>query len=125
MDDRAMSEVFGIITAAHSGQAADESDGELDLLTRAREPTLQKPPLYKVVILNDDYTPMEFVVHVLQKFFAMGQEKATQIMLAIHTSGSAVCGIYARDIADTKVQEVNQYAQENEYPLLSKAETGD
>lgn len=115
---------LGAITAA-GGRPEDDDDGDLGVITRAAKPKLKKPPLYKVIILNDDYTPMEFVVHVLQKFFAMGQEKATQIMLAIHTSGSAVCGIYTRDIAETKVQEVNQYAMENEYPLLSRVEAGD
>lgn len=103
----------------------DESEGEVGFVTSTRKPALSKPPLYKVIMLNDDYTPMEFVVHVLQKFFVMGQEKANQIMLAIHTSGSAVCGIYARDVAETKAQEVNLYSKENEHPLLSRVEVGD
>ena len=81
--------------------------------------------MYKVIILNDDYTPMEFVVHVLERFFGMNREKATQIMLTIHTSGSAVVGIFPRDIAETKSEQVNQYAQENHHPLLSKIEMTD
>ncbi len=73
-------------------------------------------------MLNDDYTPMEFVVEVLQMFFAMGREQATQIMLAVHTQGRAVCGVFTRDIAETKAAQVNQYAQENQHPLLCEIE---
>ena len=73
-------------------------------------------------MINDDYTPMEFVVEVLQLFFAMGREKATQVMLAVHTQGKAVCGIYTRDIAETKAMQVNRYARENQHPLLCEIE---
>ena len=89
------------------------------------EPKLKKPPMYKVLLLNDDYTPMEFVVHVLQLFFAMDREKATRVMLAVHTQGSAVVGIFPRDIAEAKSEQINQYAQENEHPLLSRVEITD
>ena len=89
------------------------------------EPKLKKPPLYKVVMLNDDYTPMEFVVEVLQVFFGMSREKATQVMLAVHTTGKATCGIFPRDIAETKSAQVNQYAQENQHPLVSEIEAVD
>lgn len=78
--------------------------------------------MYKVILLNDDYTPMEFVVEVLQKFFMMDREKATQIMLAVHTNGKATCGIFTRDIAETKCAQVNQYAQECQHPLQSDVE---
>ena len=78
--------------------------------------------MYKVVMLNDDYTPMEFVVEVLQMFFSMDREKAQQIMLAVHTLGRATCGIFTRDVADTKSEQVNQYAQMSQYPLLSIVE---
>jgi ATP-dependent Clp protease adaptor protein ClpS len=81
--------------------------------------------MYKVLILNDDYTPMEFVVHVLETFFAMNREKATQVMLAVHTMGSAVCGIFPRDLAETKSEQVNEYARENEHPLMSTVEMTD
>lgn len=100
----------------------EEEEGDLGIAVLAEKPKLKKPSLYKVIILNDDYTPMEFVVHVLQKFFDMGFEKSTQIMLAIHTTGSAVCGVYAKDVAEAKVNQVNQYAQESQHPLLSQAE---
>ncbi len=89
------------------------------------KPKLKKPPMYKVILLNDDYTPMEFVVHVLETFFGMNREKATQVMLAVHTQGSAVVGIFPRDIAETKSEQINQYAQENQHPLVSRVEMTD
>lgn len=81
--------------------------------------------MYKVLLLNDDYTPMEFVVHVLEIFFGMPREKATQIMLAVHTQGAAVVGIFPKDIAETKSEQVNQYSQENQHPLVSTIEMTD
>ena len=78
---------------------------------------VKPPPLYRVVLLNDDYTPMEFVVQVLQKFFAMDHEQATRIMLKVHTEGVGVCGIYPRDIDNTKVEQVLQYARAHQHPL--------
>ena len=74
------------------------------------KPKLKKPRLFKVVLVNDDYTPMEFVIEVLEVFFKMNREQATQIMLAVHTEGKGVCGIYTRDIAETKAAQVNQYS---------------
>jgi len=81
-----------------------------DLAVQSAEPALAQPPLYKVVLHNDDYTPMEFVVEVLQGFFNMDSEKAVQVMLAVHTQGKATCGIFTRDIAETKSYQVNEYA---------------
>lgn len=92
------------------------------LLLEEKKPETKKPPLYRVVILNDDYTPMEFVVEVLEYFFGLNREKATQIMLAIHTQGKAAVGIFPKDIAETKSYLVNQYARDNEHPLLSDVE---
>ena len=89
------------------------------------KPKLKKPPMYKVILLNDDYTPMEFVIHVLEAFFGMNREKATQVMLAVHTQGSAVVGIFPRDIAETKSEQLNLYAQENQHPLVSRVEMTD
>ena len=80
------------------------------------------PPLYKVVMLNDDYTPMEFVVVTLEIFFKLDRESATRVMLQVHMQGKAVCGIYPRDIAETRATQVNQYARDNEHPLLCKVE---
>lgn len=99
-----------------------EEEHEGHLAVAPSRPQLKQPPMYKVVLLNDDFTPMEFVVEVLQKFFAMNREKATQIMLAVHTTGKATCGIYARDVAETKSAQVNQYAQDHQYPLVSEIE---
>ena len=86
------------------------------------KPKTKKPPLYKVLLLNDDYTPMEFVVEVLEVFFNKDRQTATHIMLTVHTQGKGVCGIYTRDIAETKAAQVNQYARKNEHPLLAEIE---
>jgi ATP-dependent Clp protease adaptor protein ClpS len=96
-----------------------------ELGTATSKPKLKRPPMYKVILLNDDYTPMEFVVHILELFFNMNREKATQVMLTVHTRGSAVVGIYPRDIAESKSHQVNEYARENHHPLLSKVEMTD
>ena len=105
----------------------DEGDADRDsgLATVTAKPELKRPPMYKVVLLNDDYTPMEFVVHILEKFFGMNREKATQIMLTVHTEGAATVGIFPRDIAETKSEQVNLYAQEHNHPLMSTIEMTD
>jgi ATP-dependent Clp protease adaptor protein ClpS len=88
-----------------------------DTLLEAQRSKLKPPPMYKVMLLNDDYTPMEFVVVVLQKFFGMSREKATQVMLKVHREGIGVCGVYPHDIASTKVQQVAAYARRHQHPL--------
>ncbi len=113
------------VTRASGDEDHPELDRDIGVVEAPAEPKLKKPPLYKVVLLNDDYTPMEFVVEVLQMFFGMNREKATQIMLAVHTTGKATCGIYPRDIAETKSAQVNQYAQDNQHPLVSEIEAVD
>ena len=95
-----------------------------DVLTES-EQRLKKPPLYKVLLHNDDYTTMDFVVHVLELFFSMGREQATRVMLRIHTEGKAVCGTYSRDVAETKADQVNRYAQENGHPLVCNIEAAE
>ena len=90
--------------------------------TEAARPQITRPPLYKVVLHNDDYTPMDFVVEVLCTFFAMDMEKATQIMLAVHTRGKAVCGVYTRDVAETKAEQVNAFSRKHQQPLLCNVE---
>lgn len=75
------------------------------------------PPMYQVVLLNDDYTPMEFVVKVLQKFFRKNEEEATQIMLQVHHDGRGICGVYPKDVASTRIAQVTQYARERQHPL--------
>lgn len=103
----------------------DQGDREGGLATAEAKPKLKRPPMYKVILLNDDYTPMEFVVHILEKFFAMDREKATQIMLTVHTQGAATVGIYPRDVAESKSEQVNLYSQENNHPLMSTVEMTD
>jgi len=88
-----------------------------DTLLEAQRSKLKPPPMFKVMLLNDDYTPMEFVVLVLQKFFGMTRERATQVMLKVHREGIGVCGVYPRDIATTKVQQVAAYARRHQHPL--------
>ena len=106
------------LMAAQPGKGEEEGD----LALASAKPKLKRPPLYKVVLLNDDYTPMEFVVEVLKHFFSMNREKATQVMLAVHTQGKGVCGIYTRDVAETKAELVNQAARDNGHPLLCEVE---
>ena len=102
--------------------SSDEEIPDSDLAVQVAKPKLKKPPLFKVVLVNDDYTPMEFVVEVLRVFFSLDQEKATRIMLHVHTKGKGVCGDYTREIAETKVAQVNQYSQERKHPLLCEME---
>ena len=92
------------------------------LAVQESPPEVKKPPMYKVIILNDDYTPMEFVVLVLETFFNMDRERATRIMLHVHTRGMGVCGVFTRDIAETKVNQVNEYSRNNQHPLLCTME---
>ncbi len=86
------------------------------------KPKLKQPALYKVILVNDDYTPMEFVVLVLETFFSMSREQAVQVMLHVHTRGVGVCGVYSREIAETKVAQVNDFSQSNQHPLLCTLE---
>jgi len=115
----------GLICRASAGDDEVEGDHDLGTIAEVAEPELKRPPMYKVILLNDDYTPMEFVVHILESFFSMNREKATQIMLVVHSEGSAVVGIFPRDIAETKSEQVNNYAQENNHPLMSTVEMTD
>ncbi len=93
-----------------------------DTLLQAAKPQLKKPPMYKVILLNDDFTPMDFVVEILTDFFNMSQEKATQVMLQVHTQGVGVCGTYTKDVAETKVHIVNDYSREHHHPLMCAME---
>ncbi|KAA0875391.1 ATP-dependent Clp protease adapter ClpS [Nitrincola tapanii] len=105
---------------------SDEHEGDLardgQLATAEVKPAVKRPPLYRVVLLNDDYTPMDFVIEVLMLFFGFDEEKATQVMLAVHTQGKGVCGVYTRDVAETKAAQVNQYSRSHKHPLLSEVE---
>jgi ATP-dependent Clp protease adaptor protein ClpS len=88
-----------------------------DSVLETKKAKVKLPPMYQVLLLNDDYTPMEFVVLVLQKFFAMTRERATQVMLKVHREGMGVCGVYPHDVASTKVQQVTAYALKHQHPL--------
>ena len=100
----------------------NETDAGLGVITLEDEPQLKEPPLFQVVLLNDDFTPMEFVVYAIQKVFGYEHERATQIMLSVHTKGKGVCGIFPREIAEMKCAEMNNLAQINEHPLLTEIE---
>jgi len=93
-----------------------------DLAVETARPKLKRPPLYNVILLNDDYTPMEFVVHVLEHFFNFNREEAIRVMLKVHTEGKGLCGQYSREIAETKVVKVNDYSKDNEHPLVCSME---
>jgi ATP-dependent Clp protease adaptor protein ClpS len=99
-----------------------KSNEDHGLALQEAKPKLKRPPLFKVLLLNDDYTPMEFVVEVLESFFQMDRAKATQVMLHVHTRGRGVCGVFTRDIAETKVAQVNDYSRSNQHPLLCSME---
>ena len=110
------------LEASGSGRPNEADGGEnTAVLTRPKAKTA-KPPMYKVILINDDYTPMEFVVYVLQRFFAMPSSHAVQLMLKVHKTGSAVVGVFAREIAETKVKQVTDLARANEHPLLCTME---
>jgi ATP-dependent Clp protease adaptor protein ClpS len=83
----------------------------------AKKAKVKPPPLFKVMLLNDDYTPMEFVVVVLQTFFSLSREQATQVMLKVHREGMGVCGVYPKDVASTKVEQVGSFARKHQHPL--------
>ena len=97
----------------------DYDDG---LAVEEEKPKLKPPRQYKVVLLNDDYTPMEFVVQVLTTFFGMDHAKATRVMMAVHTRGKGICGIFSYEIAETKVDQVNEYSRINQHPLMCTME---
>ena len=99
-----------------------KQDGQVGLLSEKTRPKLKKPKMYKVLILNDDFTPMDFVVDVLKVYFSMDNEMATQLMLKVHYTGRAICGVYTRDIAETKVAQVNEYARDHQHPLMCSME---
>ncbi|PIE43735.1 MAG: ATP-dependent Clp protease adapter ClpS [Gammaproteobacteria bacterium] len=107
------------------GDQGSEPDFEQEVVVGQQKPKIKKPSLFRVLLLNDDFTPMDFVVEVLMKFFNMNEEKATQTMLAVHTQGRAVCGVFTRDIAETKAALVNQYSSDCEHPLLCEIERAD
>lgn len=102
----------------NTNQGDDGNDGDNGTAIVTREKTkLKKPSLYRVLILNDDFTPMHFVIHVLQRFFAMNEEQATQITLHVHNQGVGECGVFTYEVAETKVNKVMNFARDNQHPL--------
>ncbi len=93
-----------------------------DLALEKAKSALRKPLMYKVVMLNDDYTPMDFVVEVLERYFSKNREQAVRIMMTVHKQGRAVCGVFSRDVAETKAEQVIDYARECQHPLLCQVE---
>ncbi len=98
-----------------------DGDGKTGLVTKTR-PKTKKPSLYKVLLLNDDYTPMEFVVHVLERFFSKSREEATRIMLHVHQKGVGVCGVFTYEVAETKVAQVMDFSRQHQHPLQCRME---
>lgn len=100
----------------------EEQEGQTGLIVEEAAPETKQPPLYTVLLLNDDYTPMEFVVDVLERFFRMDRETATRVMLEVHMKGKGVCGVYTYEIAETKVAQVMTYSRDNQHPLMCTLE---
>ncbi|WP_299874082.1 ATP-dependent Clp protease adapter ClpS [uncultured Cocleimonas sp.] len=100
----------------------DDIDHESGLVVQESRPEVAEPKRYMVILVNDDFTPMEFVVEILRQIFNLDEEAATRIMLNVHTKGKGVCGVYSKDIAETKVVMVNEFAREHEHPLLCTME---
>ena len=94
-----------------------ESHKEQGLALKEARPEIKLPPMYRVILLNDDYTPMDFVIEILRTFFGMNHDRATQVMLHVHTKGKGVCGVFTFEIAETKVALVNECSRQSEHPL--------
>jgi ATP-dependent Clp protease adaptor protein ClpS len=100
----------------------DERESHTGIVVEEAAPEVKQPPLYRVVLLNDDYTPMEFVVEVLERFFHMDRQMATRVMLEVHMKGKGVCGVFTYEIAETKVAQVVGYSRDNQHPLMCTLE---
>ena len=105
-----------MMAADDDGDDGKGGQGDTSLLTKTK-PKTDKPPLYKVMLLNDDYTPMEFVVHVLERFFGMNHAQAFELMLTVHKKGVAVVGVFSHEVAETKVSQVMDFARRHQHPL--------
>jgi ATP-dependent Clp protease adaptor protein ClpS len=110
--------------APYNGNMSSEENPRRDSGTAVAEaaPQVKQPPLFQVILLNDDYTPMEFVVDVLERFFSMSRTNATRVMLEVHTKGKGVCGVFTYEIAETKVAQVTTYARDHQHPLMCTLE---
>ncbi|HAU79822.1 MULTISPECIES: ATP-dependent Clp protease adapter ClpS [Gammaproteobacteria] len=103
-------------------ETSHETHHDHGVLLEPARPEVAPPPMYQVMLLNDDYTPMDFVVTVLQHFFSMDLDQATQVMLHVHTRGRGVCGVFTREVAESKVAQVNEFSRMNQHPLLCTME---
>jgi ATP-dependent Clp protease adaptor protein ClpS len=110
------------VNAVMSKQPEQQSGMQHGVVVEESKPEVARPPLYQVVLLNDDYTPMDFVVVVLETFFNLNRELATQVMLHVHTRGKGVCGVFTREVAETKVTQVNEFSRAHQHPLLCTLE---
>lgn len=100
----------------------DENGHDSGLVVQEARPKVAEPKRYMVILVNDDFTPMEFVVQILTLYFNLSEEQATRVMLNVHTKGKGVCGVFPKDLAETKVVQVNEFARENQHPLLCTME---
>ena len=107
---------------AHEHDNEHEYGSGHGLALETSKPEVAKPPLFQVFLVNDDFTPMDFVVEVLRAFFNLDQERAVQVMLHVHTRGRGVCGVFTREVAETKVTQVNEYSRTHQHPLLCTME---
>ena len=105
-----------------SGNTEHHQEQQHGLAVEEARPETARPPMYQVLLLNDDYTPMDFVVHVLQSFFGFAYERAHEVMLHVHLRGRGVCGLYTREVAETKVTQVNEFSRAHQHPLLCTME---
>ncbi|MDJ0711933.1 MAG: ATP-dependent Clp protease adapter ClpS [Woeseiaceae bacterium] len=110
------------MTEQHDEHEHRDDQGSYDLAVEEARPKVKQPPLYRVVLINDDYTPMEFVVDILESIFGMERTRATQVMLEVHTKGKGVCGVFNFEIAETKVAQVMSVAKQHQHPLLCTME---
>ncbi len=117
-----MSDPDGPPKSPSRGVDGDDGNNTNTGVALKTRPKTKRPSMYKVLMLNDDYTPMDFVVEILEDFFNLGREQATRVMLTVHTEGKAVCGVYPQDIAETKATQVVEYARENQHPLMCQVE---
>ena len=123
MNARIVNSYPALDTAIYNTGGDDwEDDYDGGLAVQEEKPKLKPPKQYKVIVINDDYTPMEFVVQVLMMFFAMDHAKATRVMMSVHTKGKGICGTYSHEIAETKVDQVNEYSRMNQHPLMCTME---
>ncbi|PCI08148.1 MAG: ATP-dependent Clp protease adapter ClpS [Gammaproteobacteria bacterium] len=113
-------DVYPIVSNTDDGDLEPDYDG--GLAVEEEKPKLKPPKQYKVIVINDDYTPMEFVIEVLMTYFAMDDAKATRVMMSVHTKGKGICGVFSHEIAETKVDQVNEYSRLSQHPLMCTME---